>query len=741
MDTEKFDRIDEAVLMADIYSETCKYLRDKGQEADYQTNLKNYLKENVLEKKLLPILKKEKVEVTQGVLYINSVVILYDGRIAVYFGDKWKQDDKEEENIKQEEWINRKIFGSEESKTEFENILALCNKNKEKITEGRFPVLIFGSKRPNFPCIQIEKYRITQDLLEKPSELWKKSNEVFTDDLKSSLELFKNEFLSKYAIPIDDKQAKALLLNPLRIATKYQAPNIFYIYDNRNVDVAGGIAFVANIDNSLDETSIQAILKKLQRLVSDCILTPILIAESESLRKDLVTRAGEEPYALRFFHKEDDDEKMETRIPLVYNLYNLNIDGDDDFSQGANAVKERLKQFFRTAIGPSAKALKDYEVFSEEVFLTVLQMWDDLRISNVKVAEDKNKKEINDIKAFKFARDKEKSKLLIDLLFTALNFEPAMRFIASYREHFIHCFHTFCFGFWMLCLKNQNSNYLFASAVVGRDRLLLLKSWFLAGIFHDIGIPIQKAGDYLHTLVELLVQQKSLQIFPKWSDLMNNRNFHEVLFSEKFIDLGQDIFAAKDENASLELLRLNHKSVRLLLDKASHPVLGSLMLYDNLKNYESIYHDQTDLLSHVVMPVLVHHIWDKEWSERNTGGGKEWVIKDFSRHPIVYLLILCDAISQLERRFEDFIPKTISPLIKLFRLVDPMVHTEDGNLFYPECNLVYGVKKKSEAETFLEYYRKPFNVISSGINPVLKVIISYNLENPTKVGEFLFKTP
>ena len=741
------DLIELNKLKADVYKKTSEYLKEGRPSEAYHNKLKRYLKESVLEKIIMDWLKNCKVTPLQGILYINSIVILYDGRIAVYFGDNWNKNGREETNTKQEDWINRTIFALEKNAgTQFKNILTLCNDRREMLK--KFPVLVFGKNELSYTHIKIEKYQISADLLEKPAELWRRRKKVFSSSsgLNDTLTNFIEEINKKYSIPINADDAEAFLLNPLRIATKYKVPNLFYIFDSRNIKEPGGIAFAANVDGSLKETHIDEILTKLQDYICDYILTPIVIAESEALREILKEKGGEEPYALRFFCKEIDEEKMETRIPLIYNIEHLNLDNSDAFGNKAIKIREHLKHFFTEATGPSAKAIKDYGIFSEEVFITTLRLWDDLEITYNPIGEIKlsngNKKRIETINQFRETSKKRDTPLLIDFLFTALNFEPALRHIASYREHFIHCFHTFCFGFWLFCLRKSNNQYLFAHDFP--NRMMLLKSWFLAGMFHDIGIPIQKAGDYLQTLVKLLAEKDRLLLFPRWSDLMENSNFHEVLFSDQFNKLGNEgIFAAKDEDPKKALVRINHICVKLLMDKAEHPVLSSMILYDNIKKHPGIYKNSDELFSHVIMPVLVHHIWDEEWKESPTGR-KEWIFNNFRRHPLAYLLILCDAISQLERRFEESEvkdehskQKEISPIIKLLRLNDPQMANNDC----PECSLVYGLSSTDIMNKYIKYYSNPFNAISYGDNPILKVILYCDMDNPIKVNEWTIKSP
>jgi hypothetical protein len=144
------------------------------------------------------------------------------------------------------------------------------------------------------------------------------------------------------------------------------------------------------------------------------------------------------------------------------------------------------------------------------------------------------------------------------------------------------------------------------------------------------------------------------------------------------------------------------------------------------------------------MPVLVHHIWDKEWEEESKGG-KGWQFGNFANHPLAYLLILCDAISQLDRRFEDIERseelnrKDKSPIIKLYRLNNPNSNNNDC----PECDLVYNLSSIKEMDKYLQYYQKPYDLLSSGDNSVLKVTLFHDLDRPKTYDDWTwtFKTP
>ena len=731
-------------LRKEIYESIRSILGKDKIHIGYESDVKILLESKIYNDKfgIVKWMERNRMNVLQGILYINSIVMLYDGRIAVYFGDGWGDGDARQENIRQEEWVNRTIFEALSSGgMKFRNILSICNEKREKL-QSNFPVLVFGDNRINYTKHhKIIHYKIIGQPLDRPHDLIKRVEDIFTGEMKVTLDGF-IEYWKQFKIDdINTEHAMTMLLNPLRIATMYNAPNLIYIYDNRNIEEPGGIVFI--VETELDENSIKKILHEVQRYVCDYILTPILIAESESLRRDLTEKAGDKPYIFRFFCPKPDEGRMKTYIPLIDDITELEIDGNDSFINYANKVKLNLIEFFSKVRGPSGKAINDYLIFAEEIFITTLKIWDALSITNKKVSEDQGKNSIETIDHYKLFRKEKGEKLLIDVLYAALNFEPALKHIESYREHFIHCFHTFCIGFWLLCLKNNNE-YVFINDFAQRD--VLLKAWFIAAIFHDIGIPIQKAGEYLESLSKVVIDQENLPLYAKWSILLCNPNFHELFFSSNFYSYARNLLISKEPDRDLSILRLNHKSISLLLSDAKHPIVSSMIIYDNISKFPSIYSDFNELLKHVVMPVLIHHIWDETWQKDEVDGIASegtatygWKLNNFNENPIAYLLVLCDAISQLERRFEEVKKDEDNPSIQLYELAKPQAPND-----FPLCILLYGETSDTKMNSYLKYFKDPHDFISSGDKNILKLKVLHNPENPTALsgnrGEYEFKS-
>lgn len=92
---------------------------------------------------------------------------------------------------------------------------------------------------------------------------------------------------------------------------------------------------------------------------------------------------------------------------------------------------------------------------------------------------------------------KPEESLLGKLLYSALDFEETLNLSPGYREHFVHSYHVFLLGLYLI-----NSLECFTSH---RDDKKSYKKWFLASMYHDIGYPLEKiediSKDYLKKLL------------------------------------------------------------------------------------------------------------------------------------------------------------------------------------------------------------------------------------------------
>ncbi len=70
----------------------------------------------------------------------------------------------------------------------------------------------------------------------------------------------------------------------------------------------------------------------------------------------------------------------------------------------------------------------------------------------------------------------------------ALDFEETLRLDGGYREHFIHSYHVFLLGLFLM-----EQLELFSKTKEGKRKQL--QTWFLISMYHDIAYPIQKMKD------------------------------------------------------------------------------------------------------------------------------------------------------------------------------------------------------------------------------------------------------
>ena len=674
-------------------------------------------------------LKKKGLYITQGILYVNSTAIPHDGRIAVYFGDKWGGSRDRKTNIEHENIINGYIF--EDEGPTFKNILKRANKDKP----SNFPMLLFQEdKKLKYPHISLFETSINRNLLDDPKKLWSefvKGNIFNSGDNKTALDKFFNKMKNDYRIDIEnEKQAGELLLNPLRIASKYSAPNLIYVYDPKISDRPGGLAFVANINKSFTSEEFHSILSDLQSFTSNHILNPIIVAEAEFFKRSLEKVAGK-PYVEMYFYS----DKLKKSFPLIDNIRSLNFIQTDEYEGFASKFYDPLKQFFDEAVGPQGKALRGYNKIAESIFITIKDIWN-------KIWNQNQKREANTISDYKkmYLEKEEKRKTgnsenILDVLYKFLDFENELKYLPSYREHFIHSFHVMCLGFWILCLKNNKGEYLFAKNIKGKDRIDTLKSWFIIGIFHDIGYPISRSEDsFKRVISDFISSDLEINISPHWGNFISFENFHHLLFSDKFNELVKDLIFDESANRYLPVVDLNRCIITNLIGRIEHGILSALILYHHIKGDNNYSPSEKAIIEKSIPAILLHHSYSEKYKIRKND---KWKINK-EKYPLAYLLILCDTLSQLERSFEVELITEIEkvPPIKLYSL------KVEKDIIY--CVLLYDVEDKKlltgsgTTEGYIEYYRQPQEVISPQKgNTLLSVGLAKSFNKPEEVKDLL----
>jgi len=204
--------------------------------------------------------------------------------------------------------------------------------------------------------------------------------------------------------------------------------------------------------------------------------------------------------------------------------------------------------------------------------------------------------------------------------------------LPKYRDHFIHSFNVFLLGYYILNrLKLIKSNYDFRSNYPNL-------CWMLAATHHDSAYVIEKMEFWQNNLLE-----KFLGISPGLST-----NIAQIL-PMTYFDFMRAISCWHKQPLgdvpgfslnSVDLALLNEMNISLT-QRRDHGVLGSLMLLHSLAikqgflSREGVYGNF--LYTHIPAchAISIHHLSS--------------VRIEFGKHPLAFLLVLCDELQDWGR--------------------------------------------------------------------------------------------
>ena len=170
--------------------------------------------------------------------------------------------------------------------------------------------------------------------------------------------------------------------------------------------------------------------------------------------------------------------------------------------------------------------------------------------------------------------------------------------LSDYRDHFIHPFHVFCLGYYILNQWRIDNNKIMPLDIIGTDKEKLdLKKWFLTAIFHDVGYPAQKFEILVEDFFKKSVGRKISSHFD-WSSVLladeNIKHIHEL--SKLF---GNDA-GCKDTVGIFK--KWFHKR---LLEEHDHGALSALMLCN--QGWEI----QDNIINEAALAIALHS-WKRE---------------------------------------------------------------------------------------------------------------------------------
>lgn len=320
-------------------------------------------------------------------------------------------------------------------------------------------------------------------------------------------------------------------------------------------------------------------------------------------------------------------------------------------------------------------------------------------------------------KYFEFEGDPSKGKTDGENMYTplgslvreALDFEDTLRLEGGYREHFVHSYHVFLLGIYLI----RELDLL--HGMEDEKAKEILAAWFLTSMYHDIGYPIQKMGDIAKKYLERLNVGGKNGAINKDIDIEINIGYGRLLGSglfgarlrritDSYIDVmfPQNANSVRGKNIDNTIKTINslcntdinlelykeglkhtffHYCLSLALEHGEHGIISAL-LFDraarsSLLNKCGSEINGLGLREKVSIAILAHHMFDRNgvWEDHynipqnegecplgnspqeiaeSIGWDPAWFFYDLKNndrefHLLCGLLVLCDSLSQWGR--------------------------------------------------------------------------------------------
>lgn len=233
--------------------------------------------------------------------------------------------------------------------------------------------------------------------------------------------------------------------------------------------------------------------------------------------------------------------------------------------------------------------------------------------------------------------------------------EPLMQDLPRYRDHFIHSFNVFILGYYILYRLNKMNPNLFTKDHADKPIL----SWMLTSTFHDIAYPIQEIDYLLNTFFSSFIG-----INPAYS--INVRDIIPNIYYD-FLKIicnwhKNPKIPSVQNMQNLDLTFYNIVNAKLI--QKDHGVISSLILLHLLGIRQDFFNSENQDFIYVHLPAchsICLHTLDLKI--------------DFTKHPLAFLLILCDEIQDWGRPTKKSNRELIYlEDIKIIKLEIPEIH-------------------------------------------------------------------
>ena len=501
----------------------------------------------------------------------------------------------------------------------------------------------------------------------------------------------------------NDDDLKKLFANPIYHRVKNKVKNICYIPDIHRNKSTGGLVCELSLEvtdkkRKITSHEFKQLISDIQWIISDYIIAPISSCENE------FSTGTEKTYVEKFYVSLD--TFCDFKGGLITQL--------KDKSDKTKAHVEALTYFFESVSPKRGSAIRGYKRISEKAFITICRLWNSLEVYNIAGGGPISEKDLSAIEndVTNFGRKNIRYyQPALELLYLALDFEDTLKDVPSYREHFVHSFHVYCFGLWIFLHPEAYKN-------CDRKDSIIYQQWFLASLWHDISYALQKLPDISNIFIQKLIphgyakdkeeKSKLVPIVPSWGYLLLVKDFYKLLLGEPiFKEALKKAFGDHNEDTVIKYLKkvgietaiiteltdttarnnllndslydaISSKMLKLMLDKADHAILSGLILYHQLCNAnvdmmksrakkestgdgannvqehfgDSFKPDNHERLIEVIVAIMMHSAYDWFRHEEQPTLINGWKIKE-QDVPIAHLLVLCDILVQSGRDFGE----------------------------------------------------------------------------------------
>jgi len=265
--------------------------------------------------------------------------------------------------------------------------------------------------------------------------------------------------------------------------------------------------------------------------------------------------------------------------------------------------------------------------------------------------------------------------------------EGALQSIKSYRDHFVHSFHTFSLGYYLLHQWREKNftPFIFSGESLNYDNDDL-KLWFITALLHDVGIPFEWSESLVQDYFKKSIGQELKSQFD-WSSVILSEDKMEL------IDTFSELFCTKTRKDN-DAKKFKKWVYRRLLENHDHGIFSAFMTlglgWENKK-----------LAEEAALAIILH-----SYKHEGTTNIGQLAVEDF---PLAFFLSYCDLAQEWGR----------GVLLWLLTKKEPATNINSSLNYDGFDSMLYDIKIEREL----------------GGKVTTKVIIQYSVDDFESVGQ------